>query len=97
MQASQDPFARVLELDSPYWRRGVTIGILIILWMSLSPTGAWPDSLSGLRSPLHSFMVTVVGTLTILLVGLTITWIRTAGETPAPRLALNRPIEEPAR
>jgi solute:Na+ symporter, SSS family len=76
---------------------GVTVGILVILWMSLPLMGAWPDSLAGLRSPLHSFMVTVVGTLTILLVGLAVTWMRHAGEASAPRVTLNRPIEEPAR
>jgi len=47
---------------------GVTVGVLVILWMSLSPRlsddwGAW-------RSPFHNFMVIVIGTLTILLVGL---------------------------
>jgi len=42
---------------------GVLIGVLVILWMSLS--ARW-----GLPNPFHSFMTIVVGTLTILLVGL---------------------------
>jgi SSS family solute:Na+ symporter len=49
---------------------GVTVGILVIVWMSLSPRWGWlPESL---RSPLHSFMIIVVGTLSILLVGLAV-------------------------
>jgi SSS family solute:Na+ symporter len=49
---------------------GVLIGVLVIVWMTLSPTGRWPESLSHLINPMHSFMTTVVGTLTILLFGL---------------------------
>jgi SSS family solute:Na+ symporter len=50
---------------------GVTIGVLVILWMTLSPkVAAWPASLDALRSPFHNYMTAVVGTLTILLVGL---------------------------
>jgi hypothetical protein len=46
---------------------------LLIFWMSLSPRlsadwAAW-------RSPFHNFMVTVIGTLAILLVGLTIAFL----------------------
>src|SRR5687767_13751359 len=49
----------------------VTIGVLVILWMTLSPKAAsWPAPLDGLRSPFHNLMVSVVGTLTILLVGI---------------------------
>ena len=46
----------------------VVAGVLVILWMSLTPGAeAWPEPL---RSPFHSFMTVVVGTLVILLVGL---------------------------
>jgi ABC-type branched-subunit amino acid transport system permease subunit len=47
---------------------GVIIGVLVIVWMSLS--GQWTGRLEPLRCPLHSFMTVVIGTLTILLVGL---------------------------
>ena len=49
---------------------GVVVGVSVITWMTLSlfPTH-WPEALRPLRSPLHSFLITVVGTLTILLVG----------------------------
>ena len=49
---------------------GVAVGVSVITWMTLSlfPT-LWPESLETLRSPLHSFLITVVGTLAILLVG----------------------------
>jgi len=46
---------------------GVTVGVLVIMWMTLSPQ--IPETLAFLRSPFHGFMTTVVGTLTILLVG----------------------------
>lgn len=49
---------------------GVLTGLLVIAWMVISNTGRWPESWAHLRSPFHSFMVTVVGTLVILLVGL---------------------------
>ena len=46
----------------------VVAGVLVILWMTLSPgAAAWPEHL---QSPFHSFMTVVVGTLVILLVGL---------------------------
>jgi SSS family solute:Na+ symporter len=49
---------------------GVLAGIIVISWMAASNSGLWPDSLTHLRSPFHSFIVTVFGTLVILLVGL---------------------------
>ena len=49
---------------------GVIIGVLLIFWMSLSP--AWTGDLARFSSPFHKFMVIVVGTLTILLIGLLI-------------------------
>ena len=49
---------------------GVILGVLVIFWMTLSQTDVWPQELASLRSPLHSFLTTVVGTLTILLVGM---------------------------
>jgi SSS family solute:Na+ symporter len=54
----------------------VVIGVLVICWATLSPTGAWPESLRFLSSPFHSFMVTVIGTMTVLLVGMLLSRIR---------------------
>jgi solute:Na+ symporter, SSS family len=48
----------------------VLVGGLVIFWMVFSVTDFWPASLQGLKSPFHSFMVIVVGTLTILLLGI---------------------------
>ncbi|MFH1919588.1 MAG: sodium:solute symporter [Planctomycetota bacterium] len=48
----------------------VVSGILVILWMTLSASPAWPQALEPLRSPFHSLMIVVNGTLAILLVGL---------------------------
>lgn len=57
---------------------GVTIGVLIICWMSFSPdwTGAW----SRFRSPFHNFLVIVIGTLVILLVGLIVSSLSKSGK-----------------
>lgn len=46
---------------------GVIVGVVIILWMSLSPK--WEGALAPYRSPFHSFLTIVFGTLAILLVG----------------------------
>ncbi len=64
---------------------GVAIGVLVIFWMSLSPRLS--DDWAWLRSPFHSFLVTVIGTLTILLVGTVVAWLRPA----APRAASSAP------
>lgn len=58
--------------DNPAAAAGVTAGVLTIVWMTLSPTAHWPESLAPLRSPFHHFMIIVVGTLVILLVGLAV-------------------------
>lgn len=49
----------------------VTVGVLVILWMSLSP--GWTDALAAFRSPFHGFLIIVFGTAAILLVGVTVT------------------------
>ncbi len=49
---------------------GVVLGVLVIVWMTLSRTDRWPEAMAALRSPFHSVLVIVVGTLAILLVGL---------------------------
>ncbi len=61
---------------------GVLVGVLVIVWMSLSPrlTDAW----AAWRSPFHNFMVIVIGTLVILLVGLLLSRSR--------RSACGRPV-----
>jgi SSS family solute:Na+ symporter len=47
---------------------GVIAGVLVILWMTLSPKIAgFPDTW---RSPFHGFLIIVFGTITILVVGL---------------------------
>lgn len=62
----------------------VMIGVLVILWMTLSPKrAAWPASLDALRSPFHSYMIAVIGTLTILLVGLVVSRFTRAAPYPA--------------
>lgn len=52
---------------------GVAAGVLVILWLTLSPT--WTGALEPFRSPFHGFLTIVFGTLTILVVGLAASWI----------------------
>jgi SSS family solute:Na+ symporter len=56
----------------------VCVGVLSIIWMTLSLLPLWPEELSGVRSPFHGFLITVVGTATILLVGLLLTLLAQA-------------------
>ena len=53
---------------------GTIVGILVILWMSLSKY--FPEQWQHLKSPFHVNMIVVVGTLTIFLVGLLLTKAR---------------------
>ncbi|HRP56255.1 sodium:solute symporter [Agriterribacter sp.] len=53
---------------------GTVVGILVILWMSLSKY--FPEQWQHLKSPFHVNMIVVVGTLTIFLVGLLLTKAR---------------------
>jgi solute:Na+ symporter, SSS family len=47
---------------------GVVLGLLVIIWMSLSPVyfGGWLESF---QNPMHSYLTIVVGTLVIFLTG----------------------------
>lgn len=64
---------------------GTIIGFLVIVWMTIS--AKWPAALGQWASPFHAFMITVIGTLTILLVGLLVTATRgrKAGATAASK------------
>ena len=57
---------------------GVAVGVLVIVWMTASPR--LEGGLAVLRNPLHSYMITVIGTLTIFAVGLLMSrWRRARG------------------
>ena len=47
---------------------GVSAGVVVILWMSLSPK--WTGALVAWKSPFHGFLTIVFGTLAVVLVGL---------------------------
>jgi len=49
---------------------GVIGGVVVIAWMTLSPTPRWPASLAALRSPFHPLWIPLAGTLAILGLGL---------------------------
>lgn len=48
---------------------GVMLGVMVILWMTLSRTEIWPPGWAAVASPFNNYLVIVFGTLTILLVG----------------------------
>lgn len=45
------------------------VGVLLIMWMSLSQTDGWMKAVGGYVNPLHSFMTIVLGTSSIVLIG----------------------------
>lgn len=54
---------------------GVTIGILVIIWMSLSPLYLTEGKSLAFRSPFHTNLTIVFGTLAIFLIGFLLTGI----------------------
>ena len=66
---------------NPEAATGVILGLTVIVYMTFSPS--WTGSLERLRSPFHTFLVVVMGTLTILLVGLILSRFR-GRSTPPP-------------
>jgi SSS family solute:Na+ symporter len=48
---------------------GVSIGVLVILWLSLSPIYFKEGTLAGFKSPFHTNLTIVIGTTVIFLVG----------------------------
>ena len=51
---------------------GVTVGLLVILWMSLSPR--WDGPLAAWGSPFNGLLTIVFGTASLLVTGLLVTW-----------------------
>ena len=50
---------------------GVSMGVVVIVWMTLSPRGDWFPA--AFRNPFHGYMIIVFGTAVILCVGLLVT------------------------
>jgi SSS family solute:Na+ symporter len=67
---------------------GVCAGILVILWLSLSP--GWDGGLAPFRSPFHGLLTIVFGTAVLLLVGLLAT-----GGASRPRQVVAPASHEP--
>ena len=57
------------RVANPAAMTAVAIGIASILWMTISRWPSWPAA-PRFVSPFHAFMIPVVGTLVVLLVGL---------------------------
>jgi SSS family solute:Na+ symporter len=62
---------------------GVLIGVLVVIWMATSP--AWTGALEPLRSPFHKFLITVIGTLVIFVIGLFVSQFTRRTETESKR------------
>lgn len=62
---------------------GVVTGVLVIVWMTLSTKAGWPAGWAAWKSPFHSFLTTVFGTASILVVGLVLA--RRRGKQTAAR------------
>lgn len=45
------------------------LGIVLIIWLSISKTGLWPSAWSDFSNPLHKLMTIVIGTSSIVLFG----------------------------
>jgi len=78
---------------------GVGAGVLVILWLSLSP--GWDGALAPFRSPFHGLLTIVFGTAVLLIVGLLATHLTVRPRpaksnmvrvTPEPREAATRPL-----
>ncbi|MEX0716624.1 MAG: sodium:solute symporter [Planctomycetaceae bacterium] len=65
---------------NPAAATGVLTAVSLMMWMSLSKFDWWPARLSEFRSPLHDYLAIVLGTLSILFVGLLV-----ASLAPRPR------------
>jgi SSS family solute:Na+ symporter len=63
---------------------GVSAGVLVILWMSLSPK--WTGALAAFKSPFHGFLTIVFGTLAVVLVGLLVTAWAGPRARPVPKV-----------
>ncbi len=64
---------------------GVIAGVVMIAWMTFSPS--WTGVAGNWRSPFHTLLIVVISTLTILIVGLFVSWIdlrRRAGRVSEP-------------
>lgn len=59
---------------------GTVAGVLVIAWMIFSP--GWSGTMEALRSPFDKKMILVIGTLTILMVGLLSSWLLPRSSNP---------------
>ncbi|MBM4034323.1 MAG: sodium/solute symporter [Planctomycetes bacterium] len=67
---------------------GVASGVILILWMTLSPKPAWP--IPKLRSPFHSHLIPAFGATAIVLIGFAVAWLA-MGATAGSASGGNRP------
>ena len=81
-QATAEDEPETAPAKNPAAVTAVIVGVLVILWMTFSPT--WTGPLARWRSPFDGFLIIVIGTLSILLVGLLVGRIHGSLQPPAP-------------
>ena len=54
---------------------GVVVGVLLILWMTLSKMPIWPAAWKSFVSPYHDLTIPVAGTLAVIIVGWALGWV----------------------
>ena len=58
------------------------VGVAVVVWITLSRWGVWPESWAALRSPIHEMAAGLVGTLVILAVGCSLTLLLNRADRP---------------
>ena len=75
----------ISRAGNPAAATAVVLGLLVIVWMTVSRYPWWPDAWGRVRSTFHVSMIPVVGTLAIFLIGLLLGSIRGGGGGGKPR------------
>jgi solute:Na+ symporter, SSS family len=59
----------------------VVVGMVVIVWATLSPTKYWPEQWQAIRNPMHGFLTVVVVVIMILVVGMASAAVRRLGDS----------------
>ena len=58
----------------------VAAGVVVIVWMSISPLDVWPSAWAEYRSPFDALLTIVFGTATVLIVGIVLSVFSSGGD-----------------
>lgn len=71
------------RIRNPQAIAAVIFGTLVILWMTVSKMDIWPESLGKLANPLHGNLIIVLGTSSIVILGVLLAQIFGSSREPA--------------